>query len=200
MRFAVEHQQLKQRVSLDVPTLSDPVIRELFAESDMFVASFQPLGGFGLTSPFDAIRLVTLLSEIASHLVVLSSLPYGLLPFLAFLFSLISAAMPLFRQFYGSRFSSQQYSAFEMRQEERQEQMRQLIFSEAHRPEIMLFGLGPWIMATWSAARQAALGIQASRLLPQSPLETLFAQVNTAELITAAQNVSCLSHDARDPH
>ncbi|KAI0032030.1 P-loop containing nucleoside triphosphate hydrolase protein [Vararia minispora EC-137] len=189
IRFLVEYQQLEQRVRLDVPTLSDPVIRDLLAESDMFVASFQALGGFGFTSPFNVIRVFTLLSEIISHLFVLSSVPHGTLPFLALLLSLASAAAPFFRQFYGPRFDARPYSASEMRQAERQEQMRQLVFSETHRPEVMLFGLGPWIMNTWSSARRTALDIQNDRLPHHFPLEALLAQVNMAQVIASLHNV-----------
>ncbi len=79
----MEHRQLEQRLRLDIPTLADPAIRDLLHESDLFVRSFNGLGfGFGLFSPFDLIRVLSSIAEVASQLYVLYSTTQGSLPFL----------------------------------------------------------------------------------------------------------------------
>ena len=185
---------MEQRVRLDIPTLSDPIIRELLAESDLFVSSFQGAGGFGLLSPFDLIRIFSLLSELASHIFVLSTISYGPLSILAFAISFLSAAYPLVQSSLLPRtysFDTPVYSEDEIRLTEKQEQMRQLSLSDIHRPEVMLFGLGPWILQTWAAARQAVLGLHSSQQSSHSP-SSLFSHFNLAEIIAALQNVSHL--------
>ena len=70
----MERRQLEQRLRLDLPTLADPVIRDLLHESDLFVRSFTGLGfGFGLFSPFDLVRLLSSIAEVATQLLVLYS-------------------------------------------------------------------------------------------------------------------------------
>ncbi|KAI0312479.1 P-loop containing nucleoside triphosphate hydrolase protein [Amylostereum chailletii] len=188
-RFLIEYQQMELRVRLDVPALSDPLVRELLAESDMFVASFQGVGGFGLLSPFDFIRIFTLLSEIVSHIFILTSLVNGPLPLVALLFSLLSSAVPFFQTSYGYRFDTPTFSEYEVRQAENQEQMRQLALSEGYRPEVMLFGLGPWILDAWAHARKTALGLYSSPKPSLSGVTALFSQFTTTEAITALQNI-----------
>jgi hypothetical protein len=183
---------MEQRVRLDIPTLSDPTIRDLLAESDLFVSSFQGAGGFGLLSPFDIIRVFSLISELASHIFILSTIPYGPLSALALLISFLSAAYPLIQNTLlprTYRFDTPVYSEDEIRLTEKQEQMRQLSLSDTHRPEVMLFGLGPWILQTWADAREAVLGIHSSQHSLQSP-STIFFHLNVAEIIAALQNVS----------
>ncbi|KAI0069094.1 P-loop containing nucleoside triphosphate hydrolase protein [Artomyces pyxidatus] len=187
-RFSVEYQQMEQRVRLDVPTLSDPIVRDLLSESDLFVSSFQGVGGFGLLSPFDFIRIFTLLSELVSHIYILSTLQYGPLPLITLAFSLLSTAYPFFQSsfmLYRYGFEVPAFTDNDMRLAEKQEQMRQLSLSESHRPEVMLFGLGPWILDTWAAAREAGLGINPSR----RPQESIFSHMNVAEVLTALQNI-----------
>jgi hypothetical protein len=193
-RFMVEYQQMEQRVRLDIPTLSDPTVRDLLAESDLFVSSFQGAGGFGLLSPFDLIRIFSLLSELASHIFVLSTISYGPLSILALVISFLSATYPLVQNSLlprTYRFDAPVYTEDEIRLSEKQEQMRQLSLSDAHRPEVMLFGLGPWILQTWATARQAVLGLHSSQQSLQSPSSILF-HLNVAEFIAALQNVSSL--------
>ncbi|KAN0140055.1 P-loop containing nucleoside triphosphate hydrolase protein [Lactarius tabidus] len=190
-RYLVEYKQMEQRVRLDIPTLSDPTIRDLLAESDLFVSSFQGAGGFGLLSPFDLIRIFSLLSELASHIFVLSTISYGPLSILAFVISFLSAAYPLVQSTLLPRtysFDTPVYSEDEIRLTEKQEQMRQLSLSDTHRPEVMLFGLGPWILQTWATARQAVLGLHSSQQSPHSP-SSLFSHFNLAEIIAALQNL-----------
>jgi hypothetical protein len=188
----VEYQQMEQRVRLDIPTLSDPTVRDLLAESDLFVSSFQGAGGFGLLSPFDLIRVFSLLSELASHIFVLSTISYGPLSIVALVISFFSAAYPLIQNSLlprTYRFDAPVYSEDEIRLTEKQEQMRHLSLSDTHRPEVMLFGLGPWILQTWAAARQAVLGLHSSQQSLQSISSILF-HLNVAEIIAALQNVS----------
>ena len=183
---------MEQRVRLDIPTLSDPTVRDLLAESDLFVSSFQGAGGFGLLSPFDLIRVFSLISELASHLFVLSTISFGPLSILALLISFLSAAYPLIQNTLlprTYRFDVPVYSEEEIRLSEKQEQMRQLSLSDTHRPEVMLFDLGPWILQTWADARQAVLGLHSSQQSLQSP-SSIFAHLNVAEIIAALQNVS----------
>jgi hypothetical protein len=191
-RFIVEYQQMEQRVRLDIPTLSDPTVRDLLAESDLFVSSFQGAGGFGLLSPFDLIRVFSLISELASHIFVLSTISYGPLSIFALIITLLSAAYPLVQSSLlprTYRFDTPVYSEEEIRLTEKQEQMRQLSLSDTHRPEVMLFGLGPWILQTWAAARQTVLGLHSSQQSLQSP-SLIFSHLNVAEIIAALQNVS----------
>jgi hypothetical protein len=191
-RFIVEYQQMEQRVRLDIPTLSDPTVRDLLAESDLFVSSFQGVGGFGLLSPFDLIRVFSLISELASHIFVLSTISYGPLSIFALLISFLSAAYPLVQSSLlprGYHVDTPVYSEEEIRLTEKQEQMRQLSLSDTHRPEVMLFGLGPWILQTWAAARQAVLGLHSSQPSLQSP-SSIFSHMNVVEIIAALQNVS----------
>ena len=183
---------MEQRVRLDIPTLSDPTVRDLLAESDLFVSSFQGAGGFGLLSPFDFIRVFSLISELASHVFVLSTISYGPLSMFALLISFLSAAYPLVQSSLlprTYRFDTPVYSEEEIRLTEKQEQMRQLSLSDTHRPEVMLFGLGPWILQTWAAARQTVLGLHSSQQSLQSP-SNIFSHLNVAEIIVALQNVS----------
>ncbi|KAI0269322.1 P-loop containing nucleoside triphosphate hydrolase protein [Gloeopeniophorella convolvens] len=190
-RFMVEYQQMEQRVRLDIPTLSDPTVRDLLAESDLFVSSFQGAGGFGLLSPFDLIRVFSLLSELVSHLFVLSTISYGPLSILALAISFVSAAYPMVQHAilpHSYRFDTPSYSEEEIRLTEKQEQMRQLSLSDAHRPEVMLFGLGPWILQTWATARQAVLGLHSSQKSSDTS-SGIFSHINVAEIIGALQNL-----------
>jgi len=183
---------MEQRVRLDIPTLSDPTVRDLLAESDLFVSSFQGAGGFGLLSPFDLIRVFSLISELASHVFVLSTISYGPLSVFALLISFLSAAYPLVQSSLLPRmyhFDTPVYSEEEIRLTEKQEQMRHLSLSDTHRPEVMLFGLGPWILQTWAAARQAVLGLHPSQQSLHSP-SNIFSHLNVAEIVAALQNVS----------
>jgi hypothetical protein len=183
---------MEQRVRLDIPTLSDPTVRDLLAESDLFVSSFQGAGGFGLLSPFDLIRVFSLISELASHIFVLSTISYGPLSVFALVISFLSATYPLVQSSLlprTYRFDTPVYSEEEIRLTEKQEQMRQLSLSDTHRPEVLLFGLGPWILQTWAAARQTVLGLHSSQQSFQSP-SNIFSHLNVAEIIAALQNVS----------
>ena len=80
---------------MDVPTLSDPVIRDLFQESELFVRSFSGTSSFGLLSPFDFLRILTLLSELVSHVLVLWTLTVGGTHVGILVFSVASSLLPV---------------------------------------------------------------------------------------------------------
>lgn len=157
-RFFIEYKQMEHRVRLDVPTLADPQVRDLLQESDLFARSFSG-GGFGFISPLDFINIFSLLIEILSHLWLILTLTRDASCFGVLLFSIASALLPFFL----SRFTQSTtgidnpISAKEMRAAEKQERMRNLAYSDIHRPEISLFGLGDWILNSWSAARKIVL-------------------------------------------
>lgn len=171
----------------------------------MFVTSFQGVGGgFGLLSPFDFIRIFTLLSEILSNLFVLFSLTRSRansgsqsLSLFTLAFAVLSCAYPYIQSYlfpYRHRFDTPAFGEAEARNAEVQERMRHLSTSESHRPEVMLFGLGPWILDTWANARRASLGLRSnsqSRTRTRN-LSDLLSHVSSAEVITALQNVSLL--------
>jgi len=82
--------------------------------------------------------------------------------------------------------SDSQYSRREIQAADRQERMRNLAYSEAHRPEIVLFGLGDWILKSWSRARSIVLE---SEQLRQTSEFSLFLNTNFSDLIVVLQNV-----------
>lgn len=173
---------MEHRVRLDGPTLAEPLVRDLLQESDLFARSFSG-GGFGFISPLDFINIFSLLVEILSHLWLILTLTRDASCFGVLLFSIASAVLPFFL----SRFapSSSGYddpiSAKEARAAEKQERMRNLAYSDAHRPEVSLFGLGDWILSQWSAARKVVLA-------SEQPLSRT-SNVHLADLMYALQNV-----------
>lgn len=190
-RFFVEYQQLAQRLRLDIPTLADPVVRDCLQESDLFVRSFSGMGSFGLLSPFDFIQVFALVSELVSHLVVLVSLTGGSGNPGVLLLSLVSALFPLLLNRFAGAPSAPElaYSADEARSAERQERMRNLAYNESHRAEVLLFGLGPWVLESWRSARRASPTSQPS-------VSQLLSQIQLSDLVFAVQNVSLCRHTA----
>ncbi|RXW25768.1 hypothetical protein EST38_g57 [Candolleomyces aberdarensis] len=184
-RFYIEYKQMEHRVRLDGPTLADPLVRDLLQESDLFARSFSG-GGFGFISPLDFINIFSLLVEILSHLWLILTLTRDASCFGVLLFSIASAVLP----FLLSRFapSSSGYddpiSAKEARAAEKQERMRNLAYSDAHRPEVSLFGLGDWILNSWSAARKVVLA-------SEQPISRT-SNVHLADLMYALQNLPFL--------
>lgn len=75
----------------------------------------------------------------------------------------------------------------EARAADRQERLRSLAYSDAHRPEIALFGLGDWILKSWTSARKIVL---ASEQPYYARNTSILDQFNLAELVSAVQNVS----------
>ncbi|KAG6833842.1 hypothetical protein H0H87_011776 [Tephrocybe sp. NHM501043] len=186
-RFHVEREQLKNRVRLDVPTLADPVVRELLQESDMFAGSFGG-GGFGLLSPLDFVRILSLVVEILSHIYLVISLTRGASHLGVLLLSMASAVLPLVLPWCAISHDQPETLANdrEARAIERHERMRNLAYSEEHRPEIALFGLGDWILETWSSARRVVATMEEPHLLRES---SLLSQLHLSDLIFALQNI-----------
>ncbi|KAH8118536.1 P-loop containing nucleoside triphosphate hydrolase protein [Phellopilus nigrolimitatus] len=228
MRFLMEHRQLEQRLRLDLPTLADPTIRDLLHESDLFVRSFTGFGfGFGLFSPLDLVRVLSSVAELASQIVVLysasrlssSSLfpnfssdpsdpseksPVPHLPFLGALLlpsilSVLASCLP--RLPFSSPANGENpalYTASEAREAERAERMRSMAHGEPFRAEVVLFGLAPWILGSWSSARRRILGLESQQNSLSSGLgfgtglRWLLTQTNVSEMLVLVQNLPFL--------
>ncbi|KAG6919275.1 hypothetical protein DXG01_007407 [Tephrocybe rancida] len=186
-RFHVEREQLKNRVRLDVPTLADPVVRDLLQESDMFAGSFGG-GGFGILSPLDFVRILSLVVEILSHIYLVISLTRGAGHFGVLLLSMATAMLPLVLPWCSLSHNQPEPLATdrEARAFERHERMRNLAYSEVHRPEIALFGLGGWILETWTSARRVVAAMEEPHLLRES---SLLSQLHLSDLVFALQNI-----------
>ncbi|RPD67077.1 P-loop containing nucleoside triphosphate hydrolase protein [Lentinus tigrinus ALCF2SS1-7] len=201
-RFLVERKQMEHRLRLDVPTLSDPHIRDLLQESDIFVRSFNGFSAFGLFSPFDFMRLISLLSELFTHIWVLSSLTFGGTPIHVIILSVTLSALPAVLSWIAGERNSwiNPSSHLEARISAKQEAMRRLAHSDVYRPEIMLFDLGPWILRTWSRARKALLGLErrqsgcdvgfTSRLLSRVYLSGTFSAFQNIPLLLVLHSTS----------
>lgn len=198
-RFYVEYQQIAQRLRLDIPTLADPIVRDCLQESDLFVRSFNGMGGFGLLSPFDFIQVIALMSELASHILVLLSLTGGSTNVAALLLSVLSALFPLFMNRWGNAPSASEstYSSEEARTAERQERLRNLAYNNSHRPEVLLFGLGPWILQSWANARRTMMFHDQKSSTSHLTLPQLLHQINVSDLLFALQNVSFITARVR---
>lgn len=180
---------MEHRVRMDVPTLSDPVVRDLLQESDLFARSFSG-GGFGILSPLDFVHILSLLTEIASHLFLIISLIRGPSHIGVLLLSVFSVALPLVATWFSfsPMHSESPSSARETRAADRQERMRNLAYSDMYRPEIALFGLEDWILKSWSSARKI---IAATEQHPYLRKTSVISHFNLSELVYALQNV-CL--------
>lgn len=180
---------MEQRLKLDIPTLADPVIRDLLQESDRFVSSFN--GSWGLFSPFDLINIPKLFSELFAHIWVLLALIDGTDHLGALVISLISAVFPLFLRWCG--FSEVITETRAGRQQakvaRREDKLRRLANNDFHRPEIILFGLGPWILQSWGKARKTLLDSEHSMPLREAGMPQFLSQIHIADLLFALQNV-----------
>lgn len=178
---------MEQRLRLDVPTLADPSIRALLQESELFVRSFSG-GGFGMLSPLDFIQVISLMVEIASQLFLIVSLTHGTLHITILLISGITILLPVILSWFS--FSREQQeptaTAKEARACNRQERLRNLAYSDAHRPEIALFGLGDWILKSWTSARKVVLSYEQPAYSRNS---SIIDQFNPMDLLNAVQNV-----------
>ncbi|KAG5653086.1 hypothetical protein H0H81_002385 [Sphagnurus paluster] len=186
-RFFVEREQLKHRVRLDVPTLADPTVRDLLQESDLFARSFSG-GGFGLLSPLDFVHILSLTIEILSHIFLVISLTRGATHFGVLLVSILSAMIPLLLPWcnFSQSHPEPVPNVREAQAVERHERMRNLVYSDAYRPEIALFGLGDWILDTWSSARKIVLNPEQPHILKES---SLLSQLHLSDLLFALQNI-----------
>lgn len=186
---------MEQRVRMDVPTMADPHIRDLFQESDLFVRSFSGVANFGLFSPLDLFRILTLVSEIASHILVLWSLTASSAHLSLLIFTVASYFIPLLMSWYGDNPEDldDYHDGRTTRAVAKQNKMRDMANSDVYRSEVVLFGLGPWILETWAKARKATLGIDQPSLRTEShPFSVVLSNVNMTGLLAALQNV-CLS-------
>lgn len=186
-RHYVEYQQMEQRVRLDIPTLADPLVRDLLQESDMFSRSFSG-GGFGVLSPLEVIHIIALSTEIISHLLVILSLTDDVAQLGILFVSILSASLPYVVAWLGiSQDQSQDlYSTKEIRAADRQEKMRNLAYSDTHRAEVVLFGLGDWILNTWSNARKVVVTSEQNYQRRTS----FRSRMNISDFLLALQNVS----------
>lgn len=150
------------------------------------------MGSFGLLSPFDFIQIFALISELISHLLVLLSLTGGSANLGALLLSLLSTLFPLvLNRFIGVQSSPEVvYTPDEARTAERQEKLRNLAYNDSHRPEVLLFGLGPWVLQSWTNARKAMLHDGQTSHSNHLTLSQLLNQINISDLPFALQNVS----------
>ncbi|KAI5124796.1 hypothetical protein M0805_005430 [Coniferiporia weirii] len=224
MRFLMEQRQLEQRLRLDLPTLADPTIRDLLHESDLFVRSFTGLGfGFGLFSPLDLVRVLSSVAELASQLFVLYSASgistFSFLPFfpsersekpspphlpllgillLPSALSLIASCLPRLpfsSSVNGDNPADALYTPAEAREVERAERMRSMAHGEPFRAEVVLFGLAPWILKSWSSARKRILGLEtqqsnlSSSMSFWTGLRWLLTQTNVSEMLVLLQNL-----------
>ncbi|KAF7353060.1 ABC transporter domain-containing protein [Mycena venus] len=186
-RFYVEYVQMEQRIRLDIPTLSDPVVRDLLQESDLFARSFSG-SGFGLLSPLDFIHIISLVTELLSHTLLILSLTGGATHYGVLLLSIFSATLPLFVTWFGcpQAHSESLYTPREARAADRQEKMRNLAYNDAHRPEIELFGMGDWILKTWASARKVVLDSEQTQQMRDS---SLISKLNFSDFLFALQNI-----------
>lgn len=190
---------MHQRARLDHPALADPIIRDLLQESDIFARSFTGMGGFGLLSPLDFVRILTLLSELVAHVFILLSLTRSTTHLCVLGLSLASSLLPLVdvATWLGVRRHGHEdaYSPSEARAMAKQEQMRNLVYNETYRSEILLFGLSSWIVESWATARQTMLGIEQDQppMNAKHLISSLVTQINTAELIALVHNVGVMT-------
>lgn len=222
----MEKYQLEQRLRLDLPTLSDPTVRDLLHESDLFVRSFTGLGfGFGLFSPLDLVRVLSSIAELISQLLVLYSAsrisssaissfipwnvsessdkpPFSHLPLLGAILlpsilSLLASFLPRLPFSSASEYQPADalYTPAEAREAEKAERMRSMAHGEPFRAEVALFGLGPWILDSWSTARRRLLGLEAQQsgfgpdMSITAGIRWLLTQTNISEMLVLLQNV-----------
>ena len=179
---------MEKRLQLDVPSLSDPVTRDLFQESDLFVRSFSGMTSLGLLSPFDFVSMLTLTSEIISHLYVIYTLTSDFAHVWILLLSLASAFLPFILPWFhtGRSHADSLYTPQEAQAAERQEKMRHLAHNDSHRPELLLFGFGPWILESWAQARKSLLGLEKPNIFRET---AFLGQVSLNEIMIAVQHV-----------
>ena len=193
---------MKIRLKLDMPALADPEITDILSEADMFVRSFSG-GNCMLLSPLDMIRIFTTLAEIFSQLFVLWSM--SLSSARAFqstqhwteVMILAMATFPTLFGFLNSRlsYSTDRWShsleeAEGSKLEQTQERMRNLAYSERFKREVLLFGMGEWILNSWADAK-SALAIRPTSVMDStSTAAQTFAHSTSLEFFSLVQTVS----------
>ncbi|KAI0082599.1 P-loop containing nucleoside triphosphate hydrolase protein [Panus rudis PR-1116 ss-1] len=191
VRFLMEYRQMQQRVRMDLPTLANPAIRDLFQESDLFVRSFSSVSGFGILSPWDAMRILTSFSELASHALILYTLAITATQKWLVLLSVCAALFPLVLPWLGQTrgYYDDSYNPRHMRLVETQDRMRFLAQSDVHRPEVLLFGLGPWILQSWAKAKAKLVSLETSTPSESGNFTALLSYLNITGLVIAIQNI-----------
>ncbi|KZT12787.1 P-loop containing nucleoside triphosphate hydrolase protein [Laetiporus sulphureus 93-53] len=192
IQFLLEHKQIETRLRLDVPTLADPVVRDLLQESDFFVRSFGSMSSFGLFSMFDITRILTLISELVSHLFILSSLTRSNMSDAVLITCVLASAVPsLFPWLATGRTMFEDLDdPHELRLLAKQEKMRALAYSDALRQEVVFFGLGSWILRGWAQARMALLKAERSQSKQSAEFTSqLLSRVGISDLSAAVQNM-----------
>lgn len=185
-KFTVEYQQLEQRVRLDCPTFTDPLTRDLLHESDLFARSFNG-SGFGSISPLDFLQIFALVMEIVSHLFLILSVTSSYTHICVLLLSLCSTFLPLVLPeslLSQSNFNTQ-FTPREAHAADRRERMRNMAFSDLHRPEVQLFGLQDWILSNWASAWRT---VHDSEIAHQPQL-SLITGINISDFFHALQAV-----------
>ncbi|KAB5594037.1 ABC transporter [Ceratobasidium theobromae] len=196
VRYRVEYLQIQLRLRLDIPTLADPDVNALLNESDMFVRSFSGAGGFGLLSPFDLIRTVSTFSELATQLYLVWSMSAGLFD-TSHVLMLVFAFLPTFLSWASSRvsqFLSCPWPEYDEGSEcaehsERHERMRNLAHDSYHKPEILVFGLGDWILESWASARRSVLGLSGPQESTTASTFREMARSSSSELFGMVQHI-----------
>ncbi|KAG9055122.1 hypothetical protein FS842_003093 [Serendipita sp. 407] len=202
-RYHVEYLQMSIRLKLDMPALLDPEVTDILAEADMFVRSFSAMGSFMLLSPLDMIRMFTTLAEIISQAFVLWSM--SLSSARAFQTSqhwteimiLAMATFPSILSFFNARlaFSTDRWShsleeSEESKLEEKHERMKILACSERTKREVLLFGMGQWILESWAEAKRA-LAVKPTSVLDSTKTATqTFAHSTSLEFFSLIQTFS----------
>lgn len=183
------------RLRLDMPSLSDPQIRDLLHESDLFVRSFS--GGIGPLSPLDFLGVFTTLADFAAQLWLLWTITDFRLavstPWILFL-SLLPTLLGMTTSWLGALQPST-HATVDAPYSEQSERMRTLAFSEAYRQEVLFFGLGPWILQSWKAARRELLRAQTITAAAScaSMARTLFYS-GSSEVVSLVQHVRENNH------
>ena len=177
---------MEQRVRLDLPALADPDVCNLLQESELFARSFHGGSGFGLLSPFGVVRIISLCLEAFSQICVLIILTRQMPQYQVILLSVLATLIPLVIPYlrFSQRHTDPLYTPKEARAAERQQKMRALVYNDSYRQEILLFGLGPWILRTWAAARRVTHSNEQVVFSRESLLN-----VNISDHLSTLQNV-----------
>ncbi|KAJ3990302.1 P-loop containing nucleoside triphosphate hydrolase protein [Lentinula detonsa] len=190
-KFLVEYQQLQQRVRLDCPTFTDPLMRDLLHESDLFARSFSG-GGFGSLSPMDFLQILSLTIEIVSHLFLILSVTRSYTHIYVLLLSLCSTFFPLVlpQSILSQNHIDSPFTPREAHAANRRERMRNMAFSDIYRPEVQLFGLQEWILSNWASAWKTVHESEVT----QQPWQLSFTTgiITLSDFFRAIQNVPFL--------
>lgn len=192
-KLRIESLQLQTRLRLDMPSLSDPEVRDLLHESDLFVRSFS--GALGPLSPLEFLSVFTTLADVSAQLWLLWTIAdFGLMsstPWILFI-SLLPTLLGFTTSWLGAMqpWPQTSSSVHDGAHSEQSERMRTLAFSEAYRQEVLFFGLGPWILQSWKAARRELLRGQTITVAAScASMAKTFVYGGTSEVVSLIQHV-----------